>query len=582
MPIEIAPPHAPGSFPSSSSASQPAVPVDAAATTRATDALALPAAPLSSLRAVPPAAEVAAPRVRTVELAALAGLVGLADLSLFWGSGGAGDAVLLVAAAAILFAASPTRRLSGRLWIMLALVGALAARSVWHGSAGTLLLGMSGLFAVALALRTRRAWVPEAFVSWLASAVGCFQQLWDYLAGAFRLVTRGRLRSVRWATILVPTLVVTLFALVFLAANPLLERWAGLAWDALTSGSGTFFSPARAGFWLVAALVAAGLLAPRVRELRVAERLGPGHRIEGEIEAPQDSTVALARNLFIGVNALFLVYNALDAVYLWAGTPPPGVDHTRYAHDGTAWLTISLLMSTVVLGIVFRGGMNARTVETRQVRTLALVWAVQNIVLAAGTFRRIQMYVADSGLTELRCFGIAGVVVVAAAFGLIMKKVYSRHTALWLLRSQFDVFVLALVVWTVLPIDRLVWSFNVARIEAGEGRPLLHLFKQGVSAEGVEPLAALLEHSDPIVARGVASRLLSIRSGLEGEEREARRWTQTEVSRSRALTRLDADMPAILALIPDNASSVAAFEALRDQAYAANGSAVEYDRPWHF
>jgi hypothetical protein len=403
-----------------------------------------------------------------------------------------------------------------------------------------------------------------------------------YLCGAFRLVAGGRLRSVRWAAILVPLLVVGLFALVFTAANPLLERWADLAWDILTSGSGTFFSPARAGFWLLAALVAAGLLAPRVRELRLSEQLGPGHRIEGEIEAPTGSAVALSRNLFIGVNLLFLAYNALDAIYLWAGTPPPGIDHTTYAHRGTAWLTVSLLMATLVLGFVFRGGMNARTAETRLVRTLGLVWAVQNIILAAGTFRRIEMYIDDSGLTVLRCLGIAGVLVVAAGFGLIIKKVVNRHTALWLLRSQFDVFVLALVVWTVLPIDTIVWSFNVARIEAGEERPLLHLFKQGVSAEGVVPLAALLDHPDPMIAQGVAARLVALRDELAREERAARRWTQAELARSRALVRLEDEGPLLATLVPDAGASATAYEALRVRAYSVSGMDPANDQPWRF
>lgn len=524
----------------------------------------------------------AAPAVRIVELGALAGLVGLADLSLFWGSGGVGDGVLLTVAAGILLLASPIRRTSGRLWIMAGLVAALAARSFWHGSAGTLLLGLAGVFAMGIAIRTRRSFVPEVWVSGLASAVGAFGQLWLYLVGAFRLATAGRIRSVRWATVLVPLLVVALFALVFTAANPLLERWADLAWDALTSGSGTMFTPARTGFWLLAALVAAGLLAPRVRELRLSEQLGPGHRIEGDIAEPAEGALALARNLLIGVNLLFLAYNALDAVYLWAGTPPPGIDHTTYAHRGTAWLTVSILMATLVLGVVFRGSMNARTPETRVVRTLGLAWAVQNIVLAAGTFRRIEMYVDDSGLTVLRCLGIAGVLVVAAGFGLIIKKVVSRHTSLWLLRSQFDVFVLALVVWTVLPIDTIVWSFNASRIEAGEERPLLHLFEQTVSPEGVVPLAALLDAPDPMIARGVASRLAALRVDLEREERAARRWTQAELSRSRALARLDAVGPRIARLVPDAAASAQAYEALRVRAFYVNGVDPGHPQSWEF
>jgi hypothetical protein len=528
--------------------------------------------------ALAPPVEVPAPPVRVAELAGLAGLVTLADLTLYSGSGGYGDAVLLAGGTAIVFAATPVRRLSARLWGMTALVAALAARSYWAGSAFTLLLGLAGVFSIAVALRTRRSYVPEVVVSGFASAFGAFGALWQCVTGSFRLVTRGRVRGVRWGTVLVPIAVVLVFGLVFVAANPLLERWVGLFWDALFGGQGTFFTPGRVAFWLGMALVAAGLLAPRVRELRLTEHLGPGHRIEGEIAGPTSNAVITSRNVLLGVNVLFLAYNALDAVYLWAGTPPPGLSHDVYAHRGTVWLTVTLLLATIVLGLVFRGGMNARTPETRMVRALGLAWAVQNFVLAAGTFRRIEMYIADSGLTVLRCLGIVGVVVVVAGFALIVKKIVSRHTALWLLRSQFDVFFLALVLWTVAPVDALVWSFNADRISRGDQLPLLHLVMQDVSAEGVASFSELIEHDDPVVAHGVAARLVAMRRELRRERGESSHWAGHERARDRALAHIATLAPRLEQMIPDGAAEVSAEAALRSKAYAANGL-NEYGNP---
>ena len=496
------------------------------------------------------------PPVRAVELAALVGLVGLV-------------------------AVCRGRRLSPRALAIGALVVALSARSIWQGGIWTFLLGLSAVFSLVVALRTRRSFVPEVWVSSLFSTAGAFVRLWDYFRATARLATAGRLRHVRWSTIVVPVAVVGLFGLVFTAANPLIERWVGLAWDAL-SGGGHFFSVERVAFWLFAALVSAGLLAPRIRELRLSERLGPGHVIEGELVAPGDTAVTTARNLLLGVNVLFFAYNALDAVYLWAGTPPPGLDHTTYAHRGTAWLTVSLLMSTFVLGLVFRGGMNARSGATRLVRILGLAWAAQNFVLAAGTFRRIAMYVDDSGLTMLRCFGIAGVVVVAVAFALIVLKVARRHTTLWLLRRQLDAFLIALVVWTVAPVDMMVWSYNVARIEQGQDKPLLHLFEQHISPEGVPALAALVDHPDPVIAAGVADRLDKLRHQLDVEDAVHTRWTQAELSRARDRRRLRAAAPRIATVRPDEAAGLAAYQALRLRAFAANGMDPSVDTSWSF
>lgn len=542
-----------------------------------TSPLALPVVPL------PAPATVAAPpaprSVPVVELAAAVGLVGLADLCLYWGVGGMGQAVLLVAAPLVLLAAAPARRSSARLWWMGALVLTLAARSLWQGGSFTLLLGLSGVFALGVALRTRRSFMPEVFVSSIVSAGGAFTRLWDYFVVTGRFATRGRIRTVRWVRIVVPTLVVGVFAFVFTAANPLIERWVDLAWQSFSVGS--FFSVGRVAFWSFAALVAAGLLSPRVRELALSERLGPGHVIEGEIAAPEEDATATARNVLAGVNLLFFAYNALDAVYLWAGTPPPGLDHTTYAHRGTAWLTVSLLLATIVLGVMFRRGMNARTPQTRLVRTLALAWAAQNFVLAAGTFRRIAMYVDDSGLTTLRCFGILGVVVVAIAFALIVLKVARRHTALWLLRRQLDAFLVALVVWTVAPVDAIVWSFNVDRIERGEDKPLLHLFEQGISAEAVPALTRLLDHRDPLVAAGVAERLRIVGTSLALEQGKARRWTQRELSRTHALRSLSDASVHFARLLPA-VDANSPYTALRERAFRANGMDPNASNEWEF
>ena len=63
----------------------------------------------------------------------------------------------------------------------------------------------------------------------------------------------------------------------------------------------------------------------------------------------------VARNALVPLNVVFFIYNALDASYLWAGAPPPGVTERQYAHEGAAWLTVALALLTVVVGVMFRG-----------------------------------------------------------------------------------------------------------------------------------------------------------------------------------------------------------------------------------
>lgn len=73
------------------------------------------------------------------------------------------------------------------------------------------------------------------------------------VAGGGRRLAPARARRFPWATVVVPAAVVGLFALVFTAANPLLARWAGAAWDALGAATGSL-TVWRAMFRLLCAL----------------------------------------------------------------------------------------------------------------------------------------------------------------------------------------------------------------------------------------------------------------------------------------------------------------------------------------
>src|SRR6185436_8818189 len=141
--------------------------------------------------------------------------------------------------------------------------------------------------------------------------------------------------------------------------------------------------------------------------------LRPGIRRSNAVEVAEATSeasaasLAIARNALVALNGLFLLYNALDATYLWAGAPPPGVSERAYAHQGAAWLTLALFVLTAVVGVLFRGAL-AHDPRARLSRLLAYAWLAQGGVLALGTFRRIAIHVSASGLSNIRILGIAG------------------------------------------------------------------------------------------------------------------------------------------------------------------------------
>jgi uncharacterized protein DUF4153 len=504
--------------------------------------------------------------VRRLEVAALIAIVALADLALYQGGGGAGLALLFAGVPAILLVASETRMSSPRLAAVAAILALIAVRCLWQSSAGATALGMAMLPAFAVALRLSRSFLPELAASALGSAWGALRQLRGFGAAVARWTRPARSLRTGWAAIAIPAALVVVFGAIFAAANPVIQAWLGSAID-LVSGAGWVPSPVRPVFWAGCAIAAAALLRPAIRSIAALDaRLGAAHVSEPGDAAPAASRLALARNGMIALNVLFLAYNALDAVYLWGGHAPSGVTHTEYAHAGTAWLTVAFVLSTIVLGAVFRGPIEHHA-RGRLARGLAYAWAAQNFILAAGTFRRITIYIAYSGLTQLRIVGIFGTTLATLGLAIVVYKLARRRTMLWVMRRQLDALAIAVALFVVAPTDDLAMRYNAARIAADQYRPLLHLYEQPIRPEAVPALLPLLDHPDPVVREGVAVIAAVQRDRLRDDDAHAG-WFDFELSRHRALVALDEAAARLAAVMPRDPQAATA--RLRGVAYGIN------------
>ncbi|HEY0189669.1 MAG TPA: DUF4153 domain-containing protein, partial [Kofleriaceae bacterium] len=312
------------------------------------------AVPPPAITAPPPATLLArgAPVARPRELIAMLALVALADVGLYQRQGGVGAAILLLGAPAVLAAQAAVRRGSRRLASIAALLGLVALRCVWQTGGAVIALGLGLLLPFAIALRTPRSYLPELACSALSSLTGALGQLRGFVFGVGRLMRPRRARDT--AALVVPAALVLVFGAIFAAANPAIQGW--LARFAELFDGAWSPSAGRVVFWAGSAVIAAGLLRPVLRSIAgLDRRLGTSERAEPSAAGAAATQLALARNGMIALNVLFLGYNAIDAVYLWAGRAPAGVSFTEYAHAGAAWLTIAFLLGTIVLGAMFRG-----------------------------------------------------------------------------------------------------------------------------------------------------------------------------------------------------------------------------------
>jgi Domain of unknown function (DUF4173) len=497
----------------------------------------------------PPALHKAAPKPKPLRARELVAAVGFAlafDLATWSGerpaAGGIGLALLFTAAPVLLFVAARGWRGSLRLGAISGLLGVVVLRMLLLPTAGAVASGLALLFAFALTLRARRSFVPESLFSALAGVAMLPSRVLALLAGVTEVGRRTRVGRVSLLPVVVPLALCAAFLGVFALANPVVAHGAAVAWSAV----GRIISvpsPGRVFFWALALTGAAALLRPSLRMARDSETA----EAAGEATA---TSLLVARNALVGVNVLFLGYNALDAVYLWTGSPPPGVGTQAYAHQGTFWLTVALVMLTAVVGYTFRGAL-AHDARAALARKLAYAWAAQGLVLALGTYRRITIHIAHTGLSDLRIVGILGTSLVVLGLVLVASKLRTGRTFTWLVRRQLDALAVTLVLYAAFPTHLVSARVNVARIASGEYRPLLHMFRQSKETESAAALVPLLQHPDGRVRQGVAALLEQERTELRARVARERTWRERDVVSRRALAALDTAAPATQAALGD-------------------------------
>lgn len=445
---------------------------------------------------------------RPRELLALVAFVVGADVLLYtFGSLGLAQAAFFGLAGALVIVPARERRISPRLAAAVGLLAMVAGHLAWSGGGLGTVLASSLVLAIAVLVRMRHATVADGVASMAASLWAMPGRLASAARGGMRLSAPPRNGAARapfaWSTVVLPLAAFLLFASVFVFANPVLEAWAVRA-----LGSISFPSPVRPLFWLAAAACGAVTLRPALRRAWQSRLGRRSHAAFDDTSLVSDKALGLARNTLVAVNAIFLLENAVDALSLWVGRPPAGLGYTEYAHRGTAWLTFALVLSTALLGAIFRGAFHFDP-RAKTVRALAYVWAAQNVMLALGTFRRIQLYIDLSGLTSLRILGILGTTLVATGFGLVVVMIRKKRTIGWLLHRKLDALVVASVLYVVAPTELLSTEWNQRRLFDGQYAPLLNVVANSRADENVPALVKLLTHPDPVVQKGTAALLAS-------------------------------------------------------------------------
>jgi hypothetical protein len=452
----------------------------------------------------------------------------------------------------VLLASARRFRITTRLVLMLLVLLLVAARSVFAPNPGTVLLGVAATFAAAVAMRHRRAFLTDVCASLGCTLGSMHRRVWSGVAGAMQLVSGrgGGRRSL--LPVVVPVVLVSAFAGIFALANPLVGKWMGAAFHALS-----YPTAPRVALWASMLGASMLLLRPAVFRWSAAETAD---------NSSESTKVArsVAMNTLGALNVLFLLYNALDVTYLWAGSPPPGISEREYAHQGAAWLTAAMALLTIVVGVFFRDSL-AHDPRAKKARWLAFAWLAQGAVLALGTFRRLGIHISTSGLSSIRILGMVGTALVVVGLLQVGYKLFAGNSFAWLLRRQLDALAVAAALFTLAPTHWLSARINAVRIMEHRYQALVHAEEEVHEAESVAQFLPLLNHDDERIRKGMAALLLNERDSLR-ERANSRGFRDQDMASTRALGTLDAAAGELKATLGDvaRAEAILYFEYIRN------------------
>lgn len=289
---------------------------------------------------------------------------------------------------------------------------------------------LAGLFAVICGecwygeLQNGWARWTESIVAWLAAP-----GRWPWLArrmnnvqpavASFNARTGGT--AARALQVVAPVVCLTaVFVVIFSFGNAVFSDYERRVAEHFRSGISRFdFSPGHIFFWLVSATFALAWTHPRQAPGGGRPWTRPLLRI-----AREDRAVAVwqARLTLAALNALFFIVNTIDVFYLWNNMRlPAGVTFSEFVHNGVWSLIIAVLLSAVVITVIFQH--EASMTRGWFLKSCALFWIAQNLMLLAGVFLRLKLYVRAYQLSEERVYVGCFLALVAAGFVLLSLHV---------------------------------------------------------------------------------------------------------------------------------------------------------------
>ncbi len=269
--------------------------------------------------------------------------------------------------------------------------------------------------------------------------------------------TEGMFTRLKVLRVLLPVLVLLVFAAVYSGSNPLFSWFlqdlgSYISWEFISFAIfGLFVTYFFFHQYVFGELIAFDSRAGNV----ILARNEQEHTIFG-------TTIhefSAAKLTFILLNLLLLVVNFIDIAFIISPNKEI-IDYSHYIHQGINASIFSVLMAILVVLYFFRGNLNF-IAENRGLKTLALLWLVLNIVLLLTCFHKNFSYIDAHGLTPKRIGVYAYLLVTCIGLLLTWLKIVQRKSNLFLVRSNFWSLFILLSLSTTIHWNQIIFDHNI-------------------------------------------------------------------------------------------------------------------------
>ncbi len=454
--------------------------------------------------------EIDSPRVRYHIKSVFTSIAVMIGAYFLWAQnfGNSGFALFLVATALLMVWNLASEIHVGVNYTRVALFGAGmtvgCVRLVWQPNALVCLACVLHLLAIGLAMQGRTKGYFDLILFALQSIAGGVvrwtQMPWGRLLNG---MSRNQLAWLSWG---IPLLAGIAFLIPLIQSHPELAAAVLRNLSVLFDSSWHWMTHLNFLALLIVAIVgiwSLGVLLPCFGTMRATECVDSAN---GSGQACSQTAYFASRNTLIVVSCIFVWFLAVEIRATWFRQFPEGFIYSTYAHQGAAWLTVALGMSTIALSVLFRSEVHKHP-QIMTLQRLAWFWSFCNVLLVIAVFYRLILYVNFNGLTRMRIIGFVGVACVFAGFAIVNFRILRQKSPVWILHKQVWAFLWSIYILALLPMDAIAHRWNEACIRSGMLAPAVQIAVHSISDEGLLCLLPLLDSENEEIRYGVTALL---------------------------------------------------------------------------